>query len=113
MVIVKHYQQMSLTSLPHVQLLVLPCPGHRAERKREALILHNVPESKATDPQVRKKEDIDFVQSVFSEILNTPATVTNAIRLGKKDSRVRLLKVSVESLDKKSNSSQQIEIKTG
>ena len=29
------------------------------------------------------------------------ATVTNAIRLGKKDSHVRLLKVSVESLDKK------------
>ena len=57
------------------------------QREREKrwlnLILHNVPESKATDPQVRKKEDIDFVQSVFSEILNTPATVTNAIRLGK------------------------------
>ena len=60
------------------------------QREREKcqlnLILRNAPESKATDPQVRKKEDIDFAQSVFSEILNTPATVTNAIRLGKKDS---------------------------
>ena len=63
------------------------------EKRQLNLILHNVPESKATDPQVRKKEDIDFVQSVFSEIQNTPATVTNAIRLGKKDSCVRLLKV--------------------
>ena len=34
--------------------------------------------------------------NVFSEILNTPATVTNAIRLGKKDSCVRLSKVSVD-----------------
>ena len=44
------------------------------------LILHNVPESKSTDPQARKKEDTDFLQSVFSDVLNTPASITDAIR---------------------------------
>jgi len=47
------------------------------------LFLHNVPESKSTDPQVRKKEDTDFVQSKFSNVLNSSASITNAIRLGK------------------------------
>ena len=51
--------------------------------------------------KLENKTDADFVQSVYSEILSTPATVMNAIRLGKKDTRVRLLKISVESLDEK------------
>jgi len=33
--------------------------------------------------------------------LGTPVTVTNAVRLGKKESRDRLLKITVESLDQK------------
>ena len=53
--------------------LSLATEQREREKRQLNLILHNVPESKATDPQVRKKEDIDFVQSVFSEILNTPA----------------------------------------
>jgi len=71
------------------------------EKRQLNLILHNVPESKSSDPLTRKKEDTDFVQQVFSDVLSTPATITNAIRLGKKDSRIRLLKISVESLDQK------------
>ena len=51
------------------------------------LILHNIPESTSTDPQARKKEDTDFLQSFFSDVLNTPANITNAIRLGKKSDR--------------------------
>ena len=71
------------------------------EKRQLNLIFHNVPESKSSDPNTRKKKDTDFVQSVFSDVLSTPATITNAIRLGKKDSRTRLLKITVESLDEK------------
>ena len=38
------------------------------------LILHNAPESKSTDPQARKKEDVDFLQSVFSDVRTQDAT---------------------------------------
>lgn len=63
--------------------------------------MHNVPESESTDLNTRKKKDTDFVQSVFSNVLNSPATITNAIRFGKKDSHTRLLKKTVQSLDEK------------
>ena len=46
--------------------------------------MHNGSKSESTDPNTRKKEDTDFVQSVFSNVLNSSATITNAIRLGKK-----------------------------
>ena len=60
-----------------------------------------MPGSKSTDPNIRKKKDTDFVQSVFSDVLSVPTTITNAIRIGKKDSRVRLLKIIIQSLDEK------------
>ena len=41
------------------------------------------------------------MQSVYSNVLNSPAIITNAIRLGKKDSHTRLLKITVQSLDEK------------
>ena len=52
------------------------------ERRQLNLILHNAPESKSSEPNTRKKEDIDFAQST-SNILGTPVTVTNAVRLRK------------------------------
>ena len=54
------------------------------EKRQLNLIIHNAPKSESTDPNTRKKEDTDFVQSVFSNVLNSSATITNAIRLGKK-----------------------------
>lgn len=60
-----------------------------------------MPESKSTDPNIRKKEDTDFVQSVFKDVLSIPTTITNSIRIGKKDSRARLLKITIQSLDEK------------
>ena len=71
------------------------------ERRQLNLILHNVPESISCEPNTRKKEDIDFAQSTFSNILGTAVTVTNAVKLGKKENRDRLLKITVESLDQK------------
>jgi len=74
----------------------------REREKRQCnLIIHNVPESESEDPNTRKKEDIDFVKSVFSDVLSTPATISNAIRLGKKSHRTRLLKIMVQSVEEK------------
>ena len=72
------------------------------ERRQLNLILHNAPESKSADPHIiRKKDDIDFASATFSDVLGTPVTITNAVRLGKKESHDRLLKISVESLEQK------------
>ena len=51
--------------------------------------------------QERKKEDIDSAHSTFSDLLGTSVNITNAVRLGKKERRDRLIKISVESLDQK------------
>ena len=62
--------------------------GKQEQREKEKhqlnLILHNVPKFKSSEPNIRKKEDADFAQSIFLNILGTPVTVTNAVRLGKK-----------------------------
>ena len=58
--------------------------AEQRERERLNLILHNAPESKSSEPNIRKKEDIDFAQVTFSNILGTSVTITNAVRLGKK-----------------------------
>jgi len=71
------------------------------ERRQLNLILHNAPESKSPEPSTRKKDDIDFAQETFSNILGTSVTIKNAVRLGKKESQNRLLKITVESLDQK------------
>ena len=49
----------------------------------------------------RRSSYTDFVQSVFSDMLSIPATITNAIRIGKKVSCMRLLKITIQSLDEK------------
>ena len=50
-------------------------------------------ESTAEDGQARKKEDIDKVSKIFHRNLK----VTNAVRLGKKGDKSRLLKITVDS----------------
>ena len=73
--------------------------GKKEQREKEKrhlnLFLHNVPESKLSEPNIRKKEDTDFAQSIFLNILGTPVTITNAVRLEKKESCDRLLKITV------------------
>ena len=90
------------TKVPDLATTIVSVTSSLATEQRErewhqlSLILHNVSESKSSDPNARKKEDIDFAHSTFSDVLSTSA---NAVRLGKKESRDRLLKISVESLD--------------
>ena len=66
-------------------------------KRRLNVIVHNVIESTSEDPELRRKHDIDSVSSIFHKHLTVPATITKAIRLGKKSDRPRFLKVSVAS----------------
>ena len=71
------------------------------EKRQLNLILHNIEESKEEDPQTRKRDDIKTATSLFTESLGVETLVTNAIRIGKKGGRARLLKVTVSNLQDK------------
>ena len=55
------------------------------EDKQEELnlIIQNYSEPSSTDPQARKKEDIENISKLLKEYVEVPATITNAIRTGK------------------------------
>ena len=57
------------------------------ERRRLNLIIHNAPESTADLAVSRKTEDIDLATNIFNVYLGAKATVTKALRLGKKKRR--------------------------
>ena len=58
-------------------------------------------ESVAEEPSDRKQDDISKVTTLFSKYLGVETVVTNAIRIGQKGTKPRLLKVSVSSLQDK------------
>ena len=60
------------------------------------LIIHNLDEAASDDAQTRKDQDTQKVSEIF-EHLGTKASVNNAVRLGKKGDKKRLLKVTVSS----------------
>ena len=71
------------------------------EKRKLNMIIHNVSEStKETGPE-RKADCIATVNSLLHEHLGISATISNAIRLGKKSDRPRLLKISVASMQGK------------
>ena len=72
------------------------------QKKRLNLIVQNMAESDADQPQTRKEKDITNFWGILTSQLNVQAHITNGIRLGKKGgSKPRLLKVSVESDEEK------------
>ena len=75
------------------------------ERRWLNLIIHNAPESTAELADSRKTEDIDLATDIFNVYLGAKATVTKALRLGKKTEKnidkPRLMKVTVDTLESK------------
>ena len=70
------------------------------EKRQFNIILHNLSESIATDGSARKQDDMDRCSSLFSTYLNVTATIRNAIRIGKRDSRpCHLLKLTFSLLE--------------
>ena len=66
-------------------------------KRRLNLIVHNVTESTNEDGLIRKKHDIDYVTSTIQQYLGVNVTINKAFRLGQRNNKPRLLKISVNS----------------
>ena len=71
------------------------------EKRQLNLVLYNVPESVKDEAHARKQDDIDRVSSLLDSYLGVKASINNAIRIGKKKEKPRLLKITVGSLQEK------------
>ena len=67
------------------------------EKRKLNVILHNVAEPTSDENNCRKKEDIEQVSNIFQKSLGVAVRVVNAVRLGTRSDKPRLLKVSVYS----------------
>lgn len=65
--------------------------------RRLNLIIHNLVEPTQEDGLARKQADIQKVSKVIHDYLGVSTTVNNAIRLGKRGAKLRLLKISVDT----------------
>jgi len=71
------------------------------EKRQLNIIVHKLEESTASDGPSKKQEDIKKCESLFQSHLGTKVTIKNAIRLGKKTDRPRLLKLTLNSIEEK------------
>ena len=91
-------------SLDSVENLTSSLANEQSEREKRKLnvIVYNVPESEATAGLERKEEDLKQLNSLFKDYLQVTPSITKVTRLGKRDEKPRLLKVSVALADQKS-----------
>ena len=73
------------------------------EKRKLNVMVYNVPESEASNGLEKKEEDLNRLNNLFKDNLQISANITKVIRLGKRDDKPRLLKVSLGSADQKSN----------
>ena len=71
------------------------------DRRRLNLIVHQLEEPTETDAQKRKECDVKEISDIIQKYLGVSATLTNAVRLGSKGDKPRLLKISVSSRQEK------------
>ena len=78
-------------------------------RKRTNIMIHNLPESEATDEEERKRYDKEECLKVFRDHLGVVADqndIVHVLRMGKRNDaavKPRLLRVILSSIEKKSN----------
>lgn len=93
----------SLNSVANNIAATLVAEQKDKEKRELNVIVHNIDESSAPSGEERKSEDIAKVSEVIQKVLKVPCTITKAFCIGKKKDKPRLLKVSVQSLEQKSN----------
>ena len=71
------------------------------EKRKLNVIVHNLPECDDPDPSNRKSHDISKTSSIVDKYLSVPTTITQAIRIGKKREKPRLLKITFNSSQEK------------
>ena len=62
---------------------------------------HNIPELNAENIDTRKQHDVDTPRAIVNQHLGIPASLSLAIRLGKKSEKPRLLRITVGSDEEK------------
>ena len=60
-------------------------------------VVHNLEESSSEDVATRQKYDTDQVTSILQSYIEVNPTTSKAIRLGKRQEKARLLKITVSS----------------
>ena len=73
------------------------------EKRQLNIIVHNLEESSASEGPARKEDDISECKSLFQKYLGVTVSLHNAIRLGKRSDKSRLLKISLSSTQEKAN----------
>ena len=72
------------------------------EKRKLNIIIHNLPESTVEEAQARKQDDLKNINSLLTKYVDVSASVSNAVRLGKRTETPRLLKVTLSSKEQKS-----------
>lgn len=70
-------------------------------KRRLNIILHNIPELTAENIDMQKQHDVDTAKAIVNQHLGIPASLTQAVRLGKKSDKPRLLRITVGSDEEK------------
>ena len=83
----------------HISTIVSSYINEEKEKskRRLNLIVHNLEESSAEDVATRQKYDTDQVSSIFQNYVGVSPNISKAIRLGKRQEKARLLKITVSS----------------
>ena len=66
-------------------------------KRRLNVTLHNIPESIAEEVDVQKQHDTDTAKAIVNQHLGIPASILQAVRLGKRSVKSRLLRIPVGS----------------
>ena len=75
----------------------------KKKKRKLNLIVHHIPESNQAESCDRKREDMDNLIVLFNKYVGVKSSVMNAIRIGKKIDRPRLVKVMLSSKEEKIN----------
>ena len=67
------------------------------EKRRLNLIFHNLQEPINDNGLARKEADIQRAPSIIKDYLGISATINNAVRLGKRGEKPRLLKITIDT----------------
>ena len=92
-------------SVKDISQAVTSCMTEENEKQKRKLnlIVHNLPEPASDEGQQRKKDDISKITEIFKDVLQVAPKITNAVRIGKKGDKIRLLKISVETEKEKAS----------
>ena len=89
----------------HIKIIVSSYLIEEKEKSKRQLniIVHNLKESSSEDGATRKKDDVSKVNELLQNHMEVNPTKSNAIRLGKRGKRPRLLRITVSTEAEKAN----------